>query len=288
MGVDAYRERSRQSWDTVATGWEIRCDFLERNMGLLHDWLIDRIDPSAGQTVLDVGAGPGDLGHRIAHVVGPGGRVISTDFASEMVEVARRLGAARGLNNVEYRQLDAEQMNLDDATVDAVVCRSGYMLMADPATAFREARRVLREGGSLGFTVFTTPDQNPWAAVPGAALVGRGHLPPPQPDAPGVFALGDADRVRDLITGAGFSDPEIEAVDFVFHYADDDDAWNAVLDLNAPLSVIIDQLPEEELAATRDEVINQFATYRNPDGSYPVPAQALAVHATKPPGQPAR
>jgi ubiquinone/menaquinone biosynthesis C-methylase UbiE len=287
MDVDAFRERSRQSWDAVAAGWETRCDFLERNMGLLHDWVIERIDASAGQTVLDVGAGPGDLGHRIAHLVGPTGRVISTDFALEMVEIARRLGAARNLDNVEYRQLDAEQMDLEDATIDAVVCRSGYMLFADPATAFGEAQRVLREGGSLAFTVFTTPEQNPWAAIPGAALVGRGHVPSPQPGAPGVFALGDPDRVRDLVTGAGFSEPEIEAVDFVFHYAGDDDAWNAVVDLNAPLSVIIDQLPDRELAATRDEVVDHLGMYRNPDGSYPVPAQALAVHATKPVVRPA-
>ncbi|MFW2335433.1 class I SAM-dependent methyltransferase [Ilumatobacter sp.] len=279
MDVDAFREQSLQTWDSMAAGWEVRHAFLQRNMGHLNDWVIERATPSAGQVVLEVGAGPGDLGHRIAALVEPRGRVISTDFSSEMVEVAQRLGTTRGLGNVEYRQLDAEAMDLDDGSVDAVVGRSVYMLLADPAAALREARRVLRSGGSMAFTVFTTPDQNPWWSVPAAVLVQRGHLAPPQPGAPGVFSLGDPERVRALATGAGFSTLMIEHVDFVFHYADDEDAWNAIVDLNGPLAVIIDRLPTGEREATRRAVLDGFELFQDPDGSYPVPAQALAVHA---------
>jgi SAM-dependent methyltransferase len=111
--------------------------------------------------------------------------VISTDFAPEMVDVARRQSEARGLTNVEHRVLDAERMDLDDDSVDGVVCRWGYMLMADPAAALRETRRVLRDGGRLAFAVWGAPDRNPWVAVPGMTLVQRGHMPPPEPGAPG-------------------------------------------------------------------------------------------------------
>jgi ubiquinone/menaquinone biosynthesis C-methylase UbiE len=64
-----------------------------------------------------------------------------------MVEVARRRAEELGLANVEPRVLDAERMDLDDSSVDGIVCRFGYMLMADPAAALAESRRVLREGG---------------------------------------------------------------------------------------------------------------------------------------------
>jgi SAM-dependent methyltransferase len=263
----------------MAAGWEDRNAFLERNMGLLNDWIIERVAPTPGDVVLDVGAGPGDLGHRMADLVGSQGRVISTDLALEMVDVAQRLGAARGLGNVDYRQLDAEAMDLEDDSVDAVVCRSVFMLVGDPAAALREARRVLRPGGSLAFTVFTTPNNNPWAAVPAAVLVQRGHLAPPQPGGPGVFALGDPERVRALVTEAGFSEPVITPVDFAFHYSNDDDAWNAIGDLNGPLAVIIDRLSGDERDATRHSVLEGFGQFRSAEGSYPVPAQALAVHA---------
>ncbi len=141
--------------------------------------------------MIDIAAGPGDLGFQVAELVGGGGRVMSTDFAPEMVEVARRLGEARGVGNVDHAVLDAERMGLEDDCVDAAVCRWGYMLMADPGAALRETRRILREGGPLAFAVWASPERNPWAALPAATLVQRGHLPPPEPGAPGIFALAD-------------------------------------------------------------------------------------------------
>ena len=101
------------------------------------------------------------------------------------------LNAARGLTNVEYRLLDAERLDLPHDSVDGVMCRFGYMLMADPAAALRETRRVLRDGGTLSFTVWMGPERNPWAALPPLTLVERGHLPPPEPGTPGIFALAD-------------------------------------------------------------------------------------------------
>lgn len=279
VDLEEFRDKSRQTWDSVAQGWEARGEFLERTMGLVNDWIIDQVDPQSGQVVLEVAAGPGDLGFRIAELVAPGGRVISTDFAAEMVAVARRWGAERGLDNVEFRQLDAEDMDLADDSVDAVVCRAGYMLMGDPGAAFAESRRVLRGSGTLAFQVFSTPDQNPWASVAAATLVQRGQMPPPQPGAPGPFALGDPERIRDLLGAAGFTDVEVEAVEFVFGYADADDAWDAILDLNGPMAAVIESLSDEERSATRDAVIDAYSPHRQADGSYAVPARAWCVVA---------
>src|SRR5215211_8965963 len=206
MDLDTYRQESRETWGEMAPGWETRRDWLIAITGRVNDWLADKADPGRGQTVLDIAAGPGNLGLAIAERVGPEGRVLSTDFAPEMVEVARRQGEARGLTNVEYRVLDAERMDLEDDSVDAVVCRFGYMLMADPAAALRETRRVLRDGGPLAFAVWGPPDRNPWVAVPGMTLIQRGHMPPPEPGAPGIFSMADPGRIRELVTAAGFGE----------------------------------------------------------------------------------
>jgi SAM-dependent methyltransferase len=193
--------------------------------------------------------------------------------------VARRQGEARGVGNVECRVLDAERMDLDDDSVDGVVCRFGYMLMADPAAALGETRRVLRDGGPLAFAVWATADRNPWAAIPGMTLVQRGHLPPPEPTAPGIFAMGMPERIRELVAGAGFGEPEIEEIAFEFHYPDADDFWDALVRLAGPLARVIKALPDDERQATREAIFNNVASYRNDDGSYTTPAATWGVLA---------
>lgn len=216
MTVDlaSYRQESLETWGEMAPGWEARREWLMEQTSPVLDWLVERAAPKPGATLLDLAAGTGDLGFRLAERVGEDGRVICTDFAPEMVDLARRLGEERGLRNVEYRILDAERMDLPADSVDGVVCRYGYMLMGDPAAALTETRRVLREGGSLAFAVWTTPDRNPWAAIPGMTLVQRGHMPMLEPGAPGMFAMGELDRVRALVTQAGFGEAEIEEIAF--------------------------------------------------------------------------
>ena len=125
--------------------------------------------------------------------------MISSDFAPEMVEIARASG--QGRDNLEYRVLDAERMALEGDSVDGVGCRYGYMLMADPGAALRETRRVLRDDGRLAFAVWSTPERNPWVAIPAMTLVQRGHVPPTEPGAPGAFALGMPERIRELVSG---------------------------------------------------------------------------------------
>jgi SAM-dependent methyltransferase len=279
MDLDAYRTQSLETWGRMAAGWEDRREWMLKVTGSVSDWLLERADPQPGQTFLDIAAGTGDLGFRVAERVGEGGRVITSDFAPEMLDVARRAGNARGLTNAEYRVVDAERMDLDDDSVDGVVCRFAYMLVADPGAALRETRRVLRDGGPLAFAVWMTPDRNPWAAVPGMTLVERGHMPPPEPGAPGIFAMGAPARVRELVTGAGFGEPELEEITFDFRYADADDLWDALIRLAGPLAQAVEALPEDERRETREAILENVEPYRNDDGSYTAPAAAWGVLA---------
>ena len=270
--LDEYRESSHETWEEMASGWEKRREWLMRATAPANDWIVEKLAPEPGQTILDLAAGTGDLGFMIAERVGDEGGVISTDFAEHMVEVAKRNGEGRGLSNVEHRVMDAERMELEGDSVDGVACRWGYMLMADPAAALRETRRVLRDGGRVAFAVWAAPERNPWAAIPGMTLVQRGHMPPPEPGTPGIFALADPDRTRELVTGAGFGEPDIEEIAFEFRYADDDDFWDALVQLAGPLARVINALPEDERQATHDAILEGVSDYRNEDGSYSCPA----------------
>jgi SAM-dependent methyltransferase len=264
MDLQTYRETSLETWSEMAPGWEDRREWLLETTGSINEWLLDRVDPQPGQTILDIAAGTGDLGFGAADRVGDDGGVICTDFSPEMIEAARRNGERMGLENVEYRVLDAERMDLGDDSVDGVVCRWGYMLMADPAAALGETRRVLRSGGTLGFAVWQTPDRNPWAALPGMTLVQRGHMPPPEPGAPGIFAMGERERIVDLVTGAGFDEPEIEELAFEWRYAADD-LWDTLTRLAGPLARVINGLDEDEKQETRSAIEASLAEFRDGD-----------------------
>ena len=276
---DAYREQSLSTWRQMAGGWEERREWMAELTGVVNRWVVEQAAPAPGQTFLELACGTGDLGLLVAERLGGEGQVISTDFAPEMVAAAQREAQARGVSGIEHRVLDAERMDLGDDSVDGVVCRWGYMLMADPVAALGETRRVLRDGGPLAFAVWSTADRNPWAALPGMTLVQRGHMPPPEPGAPGIFSMGEPDRIRELVTGAGFAEPEIEEITFEFRYADFAEVWDTLNRITGVVAQVLRELPPDELDATRTAIEESLAPFRRDDGSYVTPAMSLGVLA---------
>ena len=211
--ASAYREQSRTSWQSAAGAWERERAAVSRAAACVTPWLTGHAELRPAQTVLELACGTGETGMRAAAIVGPGGRVIETDQAPAMVEAALRSAADLGLDNVEARVMDAERLELPDASVDAVVCRWGLMLMADPAACLAEVLRVLRPGGRLAAVVWGAPEDNPWPAVVMGVLIEEGLIQPSGPESgPGIFALGDEARLRDLVAGAGFAGVVVDRI----------------------------------------------------------------------------
>jgi ubiquinone/menaquinone biosynthesis C-methylase UbiE len=259
VDLDEYRAKSLQNWDEFSANWADEQEFLHESTEGVANGLVAGLDPQPGQTILELAAGTGDVGFAVAERLGDDGKLIQTDFAPRMVEQEKRLAAEAGLTNIEHRVLDAEKMDLDDSSVDGVVVRYGYMLMADPAAALSETRRVLRDGGRLSFAVWTAPDRNLWAFIPAFALVEAGHLDPPEPDAPGIFALADPERIRSMVTAAGFADPSIEEVTVDWDYTDPAVHWEKTMKLAAPIADAVNGLPDDERERIRQLVASRVA-----------------------------
>ena len=251
MDVEDYRRTSHEVWEAMAPGWERWRAQLADALTPVREWLIGALGPQPGETVLELGAGTGETGFEAAAILGEDGRLISTDFSPEMVEVARRRGTELGLGNVDYRVIDAERIELDSGSVDGVLCQSTYMLVADPAAALAETRRVLRPGGRLALSVWGAPERNPWASIGGMILVERGHMPRPEPGAPGVFSMASEERTRALLDGAGFRSVRTEEVPvrFAFRALDDYEQW--VIDVAGPFAMVVRALPEDEREVLR-------------------------------------
>jgi ubiquinone/menaquinone biosynthesis C-methylase UbiE len=258
-------DRIRTAWDSQARSWYEQRESLLAASRPVHEWLVDHLEPKNGQRVLEIAAGPGDTGFLAAPRLG-NGRLVSTDLAPAMVEVARKRGAELGVKNADYRVLDAQAMDLADASFDGVLCRWGFMLMPDPAAALRECRRVLVPGGRLVFAVFTGPDENPFAAIPARILVEAGHLAPPSPGwQPGILALADRARLQALLDGAGFASTHVEGVDMTWTFVDADAYWSFLVDLSA-LGPLLRSLPDSARNAVRDAINQRLAPFTRADG----------------------
>lgn len=276
----AFRTTSRERWESAAQGWEARRAELQRAAEPVSRWLVDAVDPQPGQVVLELAAGVGDTGFEAAERIRPGGRLICTDGAEPMLEAARRRAAELGLDNVEFEAMEAEWIDASTASLDAVLCRWGYMLLADPEAALRETRRVLRSGGRLALAAWDKPEHNPWAAGTHTELVERGLIPPPQPGEPSMFAFSPDGTIPELLYSAGFEDVRVEAVDMTFTSASFDEWFEYQLDISPSLAGAMAQATP----AQRDEVYEgieaRVTNFRTADGSFAIPGRTLVAAAS--------
>jgi ubiquinone/menaquinone biosynthesis C-methylase UbiE len=249
--AEDYRQASLGIWEQMAEGWEDDRRAVWEASRVVGEWLVDALDPQQGETLLELAAGVGDTGFAAAARLGDSGKLISTDFSAPMVEAARRRAHEVGVSNVEFRTMDAERMDLADGSIDGVLCRWGYMLMADPAAALTETRRALRPGGRVAFSVWADPASNPWASVPARALLEHTGAKPPDPLAPGIFAMASEERTRELLSAAGLRPLRVEHVEMEWAFESPDDYWHYVMDLAGAIAMVMRSLPEREQAAIR-------------------------------------
>lgn len=264
--------------EAIAPTWERQRAYVEEVATAVREWMVSELAPRPGDTVLELAAGVGDTGFEAARIAGADGRLICSDFSPTMLDAARRRGRELGLENVDYRVVDAERIDLGDDSVDGVLCRYGYMLMADPVAALSETRRVLRDGGRLVLAVWGPPERNPFFMLVAMNLVRRGHIEPPAPEGPGIFSMSSGERTTALLEEAGFDEVRTEEVPARFPFADVDEYLSFVGDTAGPLALALRGLSDEErkpIKAGLEEACAPFAT----GGGYALPGVTLAAVA---------
>jgi ubiquinone/menaquinone biosynthesis C-methylase UbiE len=270
----------KESWRRAAGGWGRRQAELRAQSEPVATWLVEAINPQPGETVLELAAGPGETGFMIAARLGATGKLVSSDQSEEMVAIGKARASELGLENVAFKVLDAQQLPLDSESVDAVLCRWGYMLMADRDAALRESRRVLRTGGRVALSVWDRPDRNPWLAAPVMQLVSRGAFARPQPDEPSPFSMANQEELVRQLERAGFSDIHVEALQYSNRYEGFDHYWDLTLDLAAPVADAVAKLDDDAAADVREQVRTALQQFVDGDGTtLSIPASALMARA---------
>jgi len=278
--ANAHRASSLAGWEEAAPGWVRRQEAIRELGAPVSAWMLDAALLEPGGRVLELAAGVGETGMLAAQRVAPTGGVIISDQAEAMLEGARARAAELGLSNVEFQVLGAEWIDLPVASVDAVLCRWGYMLLADPAAALAETRRVLRAGGRVALAVWDAIEHNPWALLPAAELLERGLTGPPAPGAPGPFALGDPERVRALLQQAGFTEIDVQGIAIEQRYESFEAFWETTLDISRGFHDAVLSRPESEIAEIHAGLRSRLEPYTSAEGRLAIPARSLVASAT--------
>ena len=205
-------------------------------------------------------------------LIQPGGELLSTDVAPEMVEVARRRAAdARARRRSSSRSRTLPRLTLPDASVDGIICRFGLMLVPDMERAAAEIARVLRPGGRVVLAVWASSRVNPWITAAGRAALDLGLTDPPDHDAPGPFRLGDPERLRSVVEGGGLEIEVVEEVVVDWAAESADAWWDATRDTSRMLTTLLERLTPAEATALRERAEELLQEFAAADGSLSVP-----------------
>jgi ubiquinone/menaquinone biosynthesis C-methylase UbiE len=274
-----YRHASYEISQAIAPGWERWRARLEAAVAPVRDWMIRELAPRPGATLLEIAAGAGDTGFQAATALGAGGNLICTDFSPAMLDVARRRCAQLSIAKVDFRVMDAEHLELDTDSVDGVLCRFGYMLLADPVAALAETRRVLRPGGRLVLAVWAAPERNPFFTIIASTLVQHGYMPPPVPGIPSPFSMSSDEQTKASLGAAGFSSVKLDEAPVRFSFTDLNEYVTFMADTAGPVAFVLQKLSEQEyrkVAAALDVALAAFRTA----GGYEFPGAALVAAAS--------
>ncbi|HEY41678.1 MAG TPA: methyltransferase domain-containing protein [Dehalococcoidia bacterium] len=226
--------------------------------------MLDLAGIRAGSRVLEIAAGDGDQSIAAARRVGPDGYVLATDISSNLLAYAASVAEEAGLANLETRVMDGENLELEDNSFDAVICRSGLMLMPDPKAAMAEIYRVLRSGGRVSAFVSSTPEKNPWLGLSVTIVRKHAQLPPLPPGRPGTFSLGAPGVFEGIFHEAGFQGVVTHYVSGSLPLSSAAECVEFLKDIG--LNSVLESLSEEEQQQAWVEVEQVLRQLEGPDG----------------------
>ncbi|CAO3693327.1 unnamed protein product [Umbelopsis ramanniana] len=189
-----------KSW-SVASDNYLRC--MEASTAYYAEKSVEfaKLDSKTDIKFLDVACGTGVVAAAIVKTLSPTVSVLSTDYAPGMVDVVRSKVEKQGWKNVKAEVMDGMDLPLPEASIDAVFCVLGVMLMPDGAKALSEFHRVLVPGGKAVFTTWASQELQPLVAI----AVSRTKNEEPK-QLPWVRSWADLGYCQEQLQAAGFKE----------------------------------------------------------------------------------
>lgn len=271
----------RTQWEGAASGWARWEGTVAAWMEPATEAMLTMAGIRGGARVLDLACGAGSQTLQAARRVGPQGHVVASDIADTMLHHVRENARAAELANVTTVSGAAEDLDVAPGSFDAVICRLGLMLFAEPARALAAARRALRPGGKVAVVVFTTPATNPFMAKPMQILLRHAGRTPPAAGQPGIFSLGAPGVLERLLVDSGFQDVEQRTLTLSLRMASAAQALAMMQEAFGAYRAVIGDRPEAVQAAAWAEVTETLGSFQTSAG-FVAPAEVLAISGARP------
>ena len=280
---EQYKEGQRQGWDSVADGWQKWWKITETGAENVSRRLIELADIKRGSTVLDIATGIGEPSITAANQVGNSGHVLAIDISSQMLSIAKQRAISSGLEQViEFKEGDAETIDLSASTFDAALCRFGLMFLPNLRSGLSNIYRSLVDGGRLAAAVLASPDKVPFIAVALNTVMKETKSPPPTAGTPGPFSLSDEIMLTNSLINSGFKDVTIERMDMSFDFDSAEVYTSFVYETVAPIQAMLANQPHErreEILKAITESARKYA--ENDTGRVRLSNEAICVVGTK-------
>jgi len=258
MEANLQRRVQRYGWDKAAAYYE---DFWREQLAPAQTRLLELAALTPGERVLDVACGTGLVTFPAAVAVGPGGEVVGTDISQSMVDLVRQIASKRGITNVSFDRMDAEDLGaLPAASFDAVLTALGLMYVPDVLQALKEQHRVLKPGGRAVAAVWGQRDRCGWAEI---FPIVESRIT--SEVCPMFFQMGTKDALAQTMTMAGFADVEHERLPSTLRYESDEEAIGAAF-LGGPVALAYSRMDEATRESAHAEYLESIAKYREGNG----------------------
>jgi ubiquinone/menaquinone biosynthesis C-methylase UbiE len=278
-----YKEGQRQGWDSVADGWQKWSKITETAAEKVSRRLIELAEIKRDSTVLDIATGIGEPAITAAKQVGNSGHVLAIDISSQMLSIAKQRAISLGLEQViEFKEGDAETIDLPASTFDAALCRFGLMFLPDLRTGLSNIYKSLVDGGRLAAAVWASSDKVPFITVALNTVMKETKNPPPAPGTPGPFSLSDENMLRNSLIESGFKDVTIERMERSLNFDSAEVYTSYVYETAAPVQAILANQPQERREEILKAITESARKYAEKDTrSVRMTNEAICVVGTK-------
>ena len=290
---EQFKIAQRQSWDSVAPGWKEWWQTVEVAAQKVSDRLVELAEVKPGQKVLDIATGIGEPAITAARKLASSGNnvdgtgyVLATDVSTQMLTIAKQRAATLGLQDIiQFKEADAEMLELSESSFDAVLSRWGLMFMPNLNNTLSRILRALVPGGRLACAVWAEASKVPFISFPLNIIMHELNVPPPPIGAPGPFALADISILQNALSNTGFTDIKYERLNVTFEFPRVEDYINYTKDIGSTIKIMLSkesiERQEEVWDIVTEQVRNNYAAVNNQQ-PVRIDNQCICVTAKRP------